>query len=38
MCITIIRVQKNALRSETSEPIIKLGNYFSNTDFYKLRN
>jgi len=33
MCITIIRVQKNALRSETSEPIIKLGYNFGTQIF-----
>ncbi|GEM_PF-6797411 len=36
MCISIIRVQKNSLRHETSETIKKnSGNYFCNTDLYK---
>ncbi len=36
MCISIIRVQKNSLRTEALETIQKIsGNYFSNTDLYK---
>ena len=33
MCISKIRVQKNALRPDTSEPIIKLGYNFGTQIF-----